>query len=281
MAEVLVGLLRREEAIEAYGRAIELNSTKADYAAISQGVLLQELGMYDESIEAFGRAIELVPENDSKMLAMVWYFKANSLCNNNRLEEALAAYDMVTALDPGNKGAWLGKGMMLEDLGMYNQSLEAFEAALKLEPRLIFAWMKKGDLLLKLGRSAESEAAYAEALKINDQAILENPDDYWAWLNKGRALCKMEEYERAVDAYNRCIETSSPSFPSFEPALVGKGDAFQALGRNKEALAAYIEAIELYPLDPKAWQKGRARHSSPLGGGSKRIWPSLWPKCWV
>jgi len=103
MAEVLVGLLRREEAIEAYGKAIELNSTKADYAAISQGVLLQELGRYDESLVAFDRAIELIPEYDAQMLATVWYHKANSLDNNNRPKEALEAYDVVTELDPGEQ----------------------------------------------------------------------------------------------------------------------------------------------------------------------------------
>lgn len=261
MAEVLVGLLRREEAIEAYGKAIELNSTKADYAAISQGVLLQELGRYDESLVAFDRAIELIPEYDAQMLATVWYHKANSLDNNNRPKEALEAYDVVTELDPGNKGAWLGKGTMLEDLGMYDQSLEAFATALKLDPQLFYAWTKKGDLLIKLGQNSEAQTAYAEALEICDLEIKKDPHDYGAWRNKGVALYKMGEFEEAIEAYNESIENSPPDF-TVSYALVGKADSLRALGMNEEALAAYREAIELYPLDPEAWQgKGEAELS--------------------
>lgn len=263
MAEVLVSLLRREEAIEAYGKVVELDSTKADSAAIAQGILLQELGRYDESAEAFDVAIELRSEDDAENLAMVWYFKANSLDDGKRLEEALEAYDEATALDPENTGAWLGKGTVLDGLGMYDQSLEAYEAALKLDPQLFYAWTKKGDLLAKLGKTSEAQMAYAEALEICDLEIQKDPHDYRAWQNKGTALYKMGEYEEALEAYDGCIENSPPDFNSaVSRALVGKADSLRALGRNEEALVAYREAIEYYPLDSEAWQgKGEAELS--------------------
>jgi tetratricopeptide (TPR) repeat protein len=40
---------------------------------------------------------------------------------------------------------------------------------------------------------------------------------------------------------------------------VGRGDALLKLGRNEEALEAYRQAIEIYPLDGDAWHgKGEA-----------------------
>ncbi len=166
MAEVLVGLLRREEAIEAYGKRHRAELDKADYAAISQGVLLQELGRYDESLVAFDRAIELIPEYDAQMLATVWYHKANSLDNNNRPKEALEAYDVVTELDPGNKGAWSAKELCSKIWACTTlEVVRGLRNGSEAGPSTVLCLDEKGDLLIKLGQNSEAQTAYAEALR--------------------------------------------------------------------------------------------------------------------
>ena len=59
MAEVLGSLNRNEEAIDAYEKSIETNSSKAGMAAITISHLLAEAGRYDEAIMASDRALNL------------------------------------------------------------------------------------------------------------------------------------------------------------------------------------------------------------------------------
>ena len=62
--------------------------------------------------------------------------------------------------------------------------------------------------------------------------------------DRGNALCSLERYTEAVDAYEQALRLA----PSYAFAYKGKGDALIALSRYEEALAAYEQAIE---RDPK------------------------------
>jgi tetratricopeptide (TPR) repeat protein len=72
----------------------------------------------------------------------------------------------------------------------------------------------------------------------------------------------MGEYEEAIEAFDRSIDASPPSFAISSAsyfAWVGKGDTLLKLGRNEEALEAYRQAVEIFPLNGDAWHgKGEA-----------------------
>ncbi len=65
-AEEMDLLGRSEEALEAYGRVAELNSTHALGAWIRESDILAALGRYNQSEESFSRAMALVPSNRSE-----------------------------------------------------------------------------------------------------------------------------------------------------------------------------------------------------------------------
>jgi len=71
----------------------------------------------------------------------------------------------------------------------------------------------------------------------------------------------MGRYEDALKAYDSVIAASlSPAMAGVTAqAWSGKGDALLKLGRNEEALEAFRQAIEIFPLNGDAWQgKGEA-----------------------
>ena len=74
--------------------------------------------------------------------ADAWLKKANAMVIMGKLEESLAVYDKVIALDSENAGAMAKKGAVLEGLGRFNEAIEMFEKAMVIKPASQIA--KKG-----------------------------------------------------------------------------------------------------------------------------------------
>ncbi|MBL3285003.1 Tetratricopeptide repeat-containing protein [Rickettsiales endosymbiont of Paramecium tredecaurelia] len=89
---ILRALLKYEEAIEAYSKAIALGKNTAECYR-RRGNALYELDKYEEALEGFKMAIALEPEN-----GMNYYHAGNALCTLGRYVEGVAAYDRAIAL---------------------------------------------------------------------------------------------------------------------------------------------------------------------------------------
>ena len=87
---------RYEEALHAYGQAIQLDRYYAD-AFISRGKALYALGRNKEALAAYKQAIKLDPDN-----ANAYYRKGITLRRLKRYEEALSAFEQAILHDPKN-----------------------------------------------------------------------------------------------------------------------------------------------------------------------------------
>jgi len=216
-----------EDAIVAYDEAIKIDPDygnawmKKGYSLGSLAAFNRNLSKYDESLEAFDRAIELIPDNDTRDLALAWEGRAIALTNMGSAledagrqdearasrEEALVSYEMAIELDPSFTGleARLNKAGVLAELGRYNESIDAFDEIIEMLPA--------------------DDSLYAAAVLTE----------------KGIVLEEMGDYEGAIDAFDRALELD----PSNMYAMQEKGFALQALGRNSEAEAAFARARDL------------------------------------
>lgn len=68
-------------------------------------------------------------------------------------------------------------------------------------------------------------------------------ESYDALVNKGAALHQLGQYEAAIAAYDRVLET----LPYFAEALVNKGATLDQLGRYEDAIAAYDRVLTIKP----------------------------------
>jgi len=82
-----------------------------------------------------------------------------------------------------------------------------------------------------------------KALSLLDQAIQTNPNDAWAWQNRGVALNKLGRSEEAIDSYRRAGEMN----PMVTMAWENLGKLLRKLGRHDEAIESYKRGIELWP----------------------------------
>ena len=134
------------------------------------------------------------------------------------------------------------KGLVLRQLGQFENALEVYNEAIRLDSDFFLAWFNKGVSLSKLDRNEEATEAFTQALRID-------PNDSDAWANKGATLFKLRRYDDALDAYKETIRLD----PNYSYAWSGLSTVFIELARHEEALNASNEALRLDPNNENAW----------------------------
>ena len=51
-----------------------------------------------------------------------------------RYEEAIAAYDQIVSLRPGNHQVWFQRGLILEKLGYVQEAVSSYKIVLEIKP---------------------------------------------------------------------------------------------------------------------------------------------------
>jgi tetratricopeptide (TPR) repeat protein len=255
----LAGIGSYEEAINAYDKALDLDSENAaiwDHKAQALNLLAfsnSDVEKYNESLKAYDKAIELynksIQENPQDINSL--YFMGLALSDRatamrsadtlnisvdeqnvkEYFEDAFSAYEMATEINPKYISAWNKKGDVLYSLGRYNESLLAYDRAIEIVPNEGLAWYHKGLALSKLNR-------YEEAIEAYDNAIETFPEDAILWYHKGKAFFDQSQYDAAIDCYDRAIKLN----PSFAEAWYCKGIAYEKLDLQTASSAAIEKA---------------------------------------
>jgi tetratricopeptide (TPR) repeat protein len=202
LGTALIGLGRREEAIQAFDKAVQLQPDDADLwwqlgdgliaagrsteallcfqhtislnpshanAAYRAGYLLQEVGRFDEALVELNRSADLQPNH-----APTLQVRAVVLKNLKRLEEALADNTRAIALDPTDADTCCNMGNALQALGRHEEALSWYERSLKMRSLKMRSDVasatnitNKAISLAALGRVDEAMASYRLSLSID------------------------------------------------------------------------------------------------------------------
>jgi tetratricopeptide (TPR) repeat protein len=182
------------------------------------------------------RGIPLQPSNLQSQSS-----KAQSLAEDGRHKEALAAAERCIALDPGDVAAWSWKTHSLAELGRYEISLAAAKRWMALDPEDSAAWWWKTRSLVELGR-------HDEALAAAERCIALDPDDPAAWAWKTHSLGEVGRYEEALAAAERWMALD----PDDSAAWAWKTHSLWELGRYEEVRAMAARYIVSDPDDSAA-----------------------------
>ena len=93
------------------------------------------------------------------------------------------------------------------------------------------------------------DSEYTLAIDCYDKAIELDPEDAYAWNNKGNTLNDLGRYEEALTCLDKAIELD----PEGDAALHNIGNSLYGLGRYEEALTYFDKKIELDPKYAHAW----------------------------
>lgn len=92
-----------------------------------------------------------------------------SLLNGERLEEAVACFDEVLALNPNHAEALVKKGSALEKMRQPQEALDCYDRAIHADETMTIAYLHKGGLCNRLERYGEAMECYERALHTQEK----------------------------------------------------------------------------------------------------------------
>ncbi|MEG4799126.1 tetratricopeptide repeat protein [Microcoleus sp. ARI1-B5] len=161
---------------------------------------------------------------------------ANQYIQEGKLEEAIAVYQQVIAIQPENLDAYLNLGDLLSKLEKYEEAKAIYQQVIALHPERVEAYLNLGHLLSKLGKYEEAKAVY-------QQVIALQPERVEAYLNLGHLLSYGEKSEEAIAAYKGAIAVQ----PDKIEAYLSLAHLLSQIGLFEEAIATWKQAIARQP----------------------------------
>lgn len=185
-----------EGAIQAFDRAIEMDSQHAESAWYNEGNAFYKMDELDEAIAAYSKAVELEP-----LYADAWYNMGLALTQMGKYDEAVQAYNSAIMIDPQyaeDANFWYEKGNALYELNKFEEAITAYDSSIELDPRFADVWYNKGAALKALGRTTEADAAFAEADELWQEE--EELDEFWSELLSSEETPSFNESGTSIDS---------------------------------------------------------------------------------
>jgi superkiller protein 3 len=135
---------------------------------------------------------------------------------------------------------------MYQRLGRYEDAVRTFKASIAREPSGS-AYSNLGTALYYAARYEEAAAAFEKAIELRPRYYVywRNLGDAYRWVNGGKAKADAA-FEKAIEYCDEAIRVNTAE----AVAHAMKGGALAKLGRERQARAAILRALELEPKDP-------------------------------
>ena len=212
---------RPDDAVEAYGKAVELAPQNFNYRT-TYGLLLGMTGAYDEGVEQLQQVVKTPGyKEDAAWVNLGWVYR-----NMNKPEESVAAYNKALEINPEQEQAALGLGWAYSYIQEYDKAIAAYEKAVRIKPEVA------GDAYTGIGwcyffkREVDpAKAAMAEAEKAGrkDARLAESVEKLEEAYATGQLLTEEQmakvreqqqeaaEAQQKVDAANNAVRSSNPA----------------------------------------------------------------------
>ena len=129
------------------------------------------------------------------------------------------------------------------------------------------AWMESGsptvDMIMERAVDAQTVGEFDTARALYDRAIMIDPDYAEAWSRRASLFLNDENFPEALRDLNEALRLEPRHFG----AWAGLGIMMETMGAEKEALAAYRQALEIYPLMTQALQAEKRLAKQAEGQG--------------
>lgn len=227
---------RRDEAIAAYQRAININPDSETYVAL--GIQYDAAGRVEEEIEAFKRGIRTNPGNVD-----AYDYLAHTYNRLGRYDEALKLAKQAIYIRPDDAESLLVLGASYAATRQYEPGLEAVQRAIKLSPKNANAYSILGSIEQALERYQDAVDALKHAVQL-EPAEAEN---YYRLGVAYEALSVHSGGDADRDEAAATLKHAIEIQPNFADAYATLGAHYHRLDHPQEALEACGQAVRLKP----------------------------------
>lgn len=234
------------EAVEAYHKAIQLNSNIAIYYH-SLGDAYFELQQWNNAIASYQRALQLDPN-----FAWSYYNLGRTYTNLKQIDQAIAAYQKTLNLEPKIEACYenLGDALMalkenekaascyltLANIKFKNKEIEQaialYRQSVELNPN-------QAEVYYRLGQLQQQNGEISQAVKLYLKAITVKPEFPEPYLTLRNTPTNLDLLEESAKCYRQLIQKN----PDYPPLYINLADALTKQNKIKEATDCYINAI--------------------------------------
>ncbi len=203
----------------------------------SSGDLQNAISQLTKATELAGKynVYEVIDEAETLMPQLL-LVDASSLYNDGKLQEAIAGFEKVIAIDSLNKDAYLRMGLAYAKTGNEEEALSALEKAAELgetrnAPRQIATiYLKKSAASV---RTKDWNAVYTNAKKANEYG--ESPTGQKL---VGLACVQLKKYDEAIEALDAYL-SSQPNAKDRNSIMYNLATAYESKGNTAKACGYY------------------------------------------
>jgi len=160
-----------------------------------------------------------------------------------RNEQALADFDRAISLDPNYAQAYANRALIYRKSGRLDLALADDNKAIALDANYVPAYLGRGIVYREQGKASQ-------ALGDFNKAIALKPDNGEAYYNRGLLYQSQHQHSYAIDDFTTAIGQSANQKA---PPYVARALSELAINNNKAAADDLDQAVQLDPLDMRAW----------------------------
>lgn len=282
LGNLLLASSRVDEALHAYGRALQLQPNYSD-ALYNRARALRAAGRLVEAAASLDAAMAQAAGPAVAMLQL----RAEIEADAGHLAAGLTTLEQALKLAPDRSALWHNRAVLLQRCHRHAESLAAHERAAALGLDAADAHYNLGNTLQSLGRMVQAEAAYRAALLRQPQhllalldlarlrwrqaapdfdaelrlAVAANPDSPDIARLLGSLLWRAQRYGEALQVYQQAVSRA----PGDAVLQDGLGRCLVRLGQTHSGLAAHQLAVRLAPDDAEL----HTHHATSLLGSGR------------
>ena len=181
-------------------------------------------------------------------VATQYFNEGKQLLEEEKLEEAIAAYRHAIELNPDHSWSHHNLGEALAKLGQFEEAIAAFRRSIELKPDFSWSYHHLGDALAQQLQPEEAAAAFGKAIELN-------PQHFGSYCGLGQNLVKLGRLDEAIVAYEQAIKLN----PDADWIHYSLGEVLQQRTQLdlEGAIASYCKAIEINPDNTESYYKLR------------------------
>jgi tetratricopeptide (TPR) repeat protein len=189
------------------------------------------------AIQDCNRAIEL--QKDS---IIAYINRGAAYLNTDKVDQAMKDIDVALGLDQNSSNAYFYKGLISEKRQEPDVAIANYTKAIDLRCRFTEAYYNRARIYANKEKLEDSIRDFTKVIEIDDK-MLE------AYYNRAGIHFMRSNFKLAIDDLTKVMELSNPKTPSviLENTHKYRGTAYHEMGRYKDAIQDFDEAIRIHP----------------------------------
>jgi len=180
---------------------------------------------------------------DKTMLIQAYLNRGKALAKRGSFAQAIADFDQVIRLSPGNAEAYRERGQSRWGRNEIADAEADLKAAIRLNPNDAKTYAARGWFYKSNGGYEQAKPDFEQAISLADKAIAARQDLAKAYYCRAEAFAGLGSYERAIGDDNEAIRLK----PDDEAAYADRGIIHGLQGDKERALADLNKALDLQP----------------------------------